>query len=49
MIVLEICKNKEDLNKNKGARVATIIIHYNPMGAIGCHGNQATDPIWRII
>ena len=20
--------------------------HYNPMGAIGCHGNQSSDPIW---
>ena len=19
--------------------------HYNPMGAIGCHGNQSSDPI----
>ena len=20
--------------------------HYNPMGAIGCHGNQSSNPIW---
>ena len=20
--------------------------HYNPMGAICCHGNQSSDPIW---
>ena len=20
--------------------------HYNPMGAIGCHGNQKSNPIW---
>ena len=20
--------------------------HYKPMGAIGCHGNQSSDPIW---
>ena len=20
--------------------------HYNPMGAIGCHGHQSSDPIW---
>ena len=20
--------------------------HYNPMGAIRCHGNQSSDPIW---
>ena len=20
--------------------------HYNPMGAISCHGNQSSDPIW---
>ena len=20
--------------------------HYNPMGAIGCHGNQSSDPTW---
>ena len=31
--------------KNKGARVLKDFPHYNPMGAIGCHGNQSSDPI----
>ena len=21
--------------------------HYNPMGAVCCHGNQSSDPIWN--
>ena len=24
----------------------TVFFHYNPMGAICCHGNQSSDPIW---
>ena len=40
------CKNEEDPIKNEGARVLTRFSHYNPMGAIGCNGNQSSDSIW---
>ena len=43
MRVLVTCKNKEDRIKNKGTRVAKT--HYNPTGAICCHGNNGSDPI----
>ena len=46
MVVLVTCKNKEDLTKNEGARAVTRFSHYNDMGAICCHGNQSSDPIW---
>ena len=50
MDVLVTCKYEEDLIKNEGARVVTTIFsHYNPMGAIGCHGHQSSDPIWSKI
>ena len=45
MVVLVTCKNKEDPIKNEGASVVTSFPHYNPMGAICCHGNQSSDPI----
>ena len=45
MVVLVTCKNKEEPIKNEGARVVTRFFHYNPMGAICCHGNQSSDPI----
>ena len=45
MVVLVTCKNKEEPIKNEEARVVTIFHHYNPMGAICCHGNQSSDPI----
>ena len=40
------CKNKEEPMKNEGARVVTRFSHYNPMGAICCHGNKSSNPIW---
>ena len=46
MDVLVTCKYEEDQIKNEGARVDTTFSHYNPMGAIGCHGHQSSDPIW---
>ena len=46
IVVLITCKYEEDPIKNKGARMLTRFHHYNPMGAIGCHGNQSSDPIW---
>ena len=46
IVVLVTCKYEEDPIKNEGARVLTRFSHYNPMGAIGCHGNQSSDPIW---
>ena len=45
MVVLVTCKNKEEPIKNEVARVVTRFPHYNPMGAICCHGNQSSDPI----
>ena len=46
MDVLVICKNEEDLIKNKGLEWSQNFPHYIPMGAIRCHGNQSSDPIW---
>ena len=46
MDVLVTCKYEEDPIKNEGARVVTTFSNYNPMGAIGCHGHQSSDPIW---
>ena len=46
--VLVVCKYKDDpiTKKSASPRVFTIFPHYIPMGAIGCHGNQSSDPIW---
>ena len=46
MVVIVTCKNKEDPIKIEGARVVTRFHQYNPMGAICCHGNQSSNPIW---
>ena len=46
MDVLVTCKYEEDPIKNEGARVLTTFPHYNPMGAIRCHGHQSSGPIW---
>ena len=46
MDVLVTCKYEEDPIKNEGARVDTTFSHYNPMGAICCHGNQSSNPTW---
>ena len=35
MVVLITCKYEDDLIKNEGVKDFP---HYNPMGAIGCHG-----------
>ena len=43
---LDTCKYEEDPIKNEGARVFTTFPNYFLMGAIGCHGNQRSDPIW---
>ena len=45
MDVLDTCKYEEDPIKNEGARVFTTFPHYNPMGAIRCHGTLSSDPI----
>ena len=45
MVVLVTCTNEEDPIKNEGARVLEFShSHYNPMGAICCHGNQISFP-----
>ena len=46
MVVLVTCKYEEDTIKKEGARVFTTLPHYNPMGAIRCHGHQSSNPIW---
>ena len=33
-------------DENSREKVATPFSHYNPMGAICCHGNQSSDLIW---
>ena len=39
--VMESCQNSgQELEWSQG------FTHYNPMGAICCHGNQSSDPIW---
>ena len=40
IVVLVTCKNEKDPIKNED------FPHYNPMGAIRCHGNQSSNPIW---
>ena len=44
MVVLFTCKNKEEQIKNEGVEWSQDFPHYNPMGAICCHGNQSSDP-----
>ena len=47
MDVLVTCKYEEDPIKKEGARVFTRFFpHYNPMGAMCCHRNQSSNPIW---
>ena len=45
MVVLVTCNYEEDPIKNEGARVLPRFPHFNPIGAIGCHG-KVSDPIW---
>ena len=44
--VLVTCKYEEDPIKSEGVRVFTTFPHYNPMGAICCHGNHSSNPTW---
>ena len=37
---------KENKSKMKELEWSQDYPHYNPMGAICCHGNQSSDPIW---
>ena len=46
LVVLITCEYEEDPIKNEGASVFTTFPNYNPMGAIRCHGNQSSNPIW---
>ena len=46
MDVLVTCKNEEDPIKNESSEWSQDFPHYNPMGAICCHRNQSSDPIW---
>ena len=37
---------KKIRSKMKALEWTQQFLHYNPMGAIGCHGHQSSDPIW---
>ena len=37
---------KKIQSKMKGLEWTQHFPHYNPMGAIRCHGHQSSDPIW---
>ena len=37
---------KKIRSKMKGLACSQDFPHYNPMGAIRCHGHQSSDPIW---
>ena len=37
---------KKIRSKMKALACSQHFLHYNPMGAIGCHGNQSSIPIW---
>ena len=45
-LVLVPCKYEEDPIKIKAFECEQDCPHYNPMGAIRCHGNQSSDQIW---
>ena len=45
LVVLVIRKNKKEPIKMKKLEWSQDCLHYNPMGAICCHGNQSSDPI----
>ena len=45
MDVLVTCKYEEDPIENEGLEWSQHFPHYNPMGAIRCHGHQSSDPI----
>ena len=45
MDVLVTCNYEEDQIKMKVPERSQYFPHYNPMGAICCHGNQSSDPI----
>ena len=40
------CKYEEDPINMKALEWSQHFPHYNPMGAIRCHGHQSSDPIW---
>ena len=37
---------KKIRSKMKALACSQHFAHYNPMGAIRCHGHQSSDPIW---
>ena len=46
MHVIVTLKYEKDPIKSIRENVITPFSHYNSMGAICCHGNQSSDPIW---
>ena len=45
MVVLVPARIKKNQSKMKELEWSQDFPHYNPMGAICCHGNQCSDPI----
>ena len=45
MFLLPACM-KKFRSKMKALECSQYFPHYNPMGAIGCHGHQSSNPIW---
>ena len=46
MHVFVTCKYEKDQMKTAEKKWRHCFLHYNPMGAFCCHGNQSFDPIW---
>ena len=38
--------NMDETVPHKAIECSQYFPHYNPMGAIRCHGYQSSDPIW---
>ena len=46
MDILVTCRYEEDPIKIKALECSKHFPNYTPMGAIRCHGNQGSNPIW---
>ena len=46
MHVIITCKCEKDLMITAEIKWRHLFLHYNSMGALCCHGNQSSDPIW---
>ena len=46
LLWLSLLPAKNDEDPMEELECSQDFSHYNPMGAICCHGNQSSDPIW---